>query len=87
MSEAATKANTKGAKFKTQMQEIQEAYDRKKRYGWLNRMFSSVGGFIFGMLWIILILSAVGAGCRQVVLVAAGLDARWRGSLRLRRPA
>ncbi len=59
--EAATKANTKGAKYKNQMQQLQDDYDRRKRFGWLGRLFKGVGGTIFGLLWIVLILGIVGA--------------------------
>ncbi len=60
--EAATKANTKGTKYKNQMQQLQEDYDRQKRWAGLSRMFKGVGGTIFGLLWIILILAGVGIG-------------------------
>lgn len=57
--EAATKANTKGVKYKNQMQQIQADYDRQKRWGGLSRMFKGVGGTLFGLFWIILILGGM----------------------------
>lgn len=60
--EAATKANTKGAKYKNQMQELQADYDRQKSRAGFARFFKGIGGTIFGLLWIILILGGVGIG-------------------------
>lgn len=60
--EAATKANTKGASYKSQMQQIQADYDRQKKWGGISRMFKGIGGTLFGLLWIVLILGAVGIG-------------------------
>jgi serine/threonine protein kinase len=60
--EAATKANTKGVNYKNQMQQIQADYDRQKRWAGLSRMFKGVGGTIFGLLWIILILGGIAIG-------------------------
>jgi serine/threonine-protein kinase len=60
--EAATKANTKGAKYKNQMQDLQNDYDRQKRRAGFMRFFKGVGGTIFGLLWIILILGGAAIG-------------------------
>jgi eukaryotic-like serine/threonine-protein kinase len=58
--EAATKANIKGQKYKEQFKDIAAEYDRRKRWGWLSRTFKGVGGTLFGLLWIALILAIVG---------------------------
>jgi serine/threonine-protein kinase len=60
--EAATKANTKGTKYKNKMQQFQDDYDRQKRWAGLSRMFKGVGGTIFGLLWILLILGGIAIG-------------------------
>jgi hypothetical protein len=60
--EVATKANTKGAKYKSQMKELQDAYDRKQKYGWIGRTFGNAGRRLFGLLWILLILGVAVAG-------------------------
>ena len=59
--ETATKANTKGQKYRDQYKEIEAADARRRRWGWLTRRFKGVGGMLLGLLWIVLILALVGA--------------------------
>ena len=60
--ETQTQANVKGRKYKTQMQELAEEHERRKKYSWLKRLFGSIGGTLFGLLWIVLILGVVAVG-------------------------
>jgi serine/threonine-protein kinase len=60
--ETATKANIKGKNYKSQLADIEKEYDRKKRWGWLGRMFKGIGGTIFGLLWIAIILGIMAVG-------------------------
>ncbi len=60
--EAATKANAKGAKYRNKFQEIEAQDARRRRWGWLTRGLKGVGGTLFGLFWIVLILGIVGAG-------------------------
>ncbi len=58
----ATSANVKGAKYRNKFKEIEEEDLRRRKYGWISRMFKSFGSTIFGLLWIVLILALVGGG-------------------------
>lgn len=60
--ETTTAANVKGKKFKDKMKEIAEEDERRRKYGWMSRMFKSAGGTLLGLLWITLILAIVGGG-------------------------
>ena len=55
-----TKANVKGAKYRDKYKEIEEEDARRRKYGWLSRLFKSFGSTLFGLLWIALILALVG---------------------------
>ncbi len=55
------KANVKKGS-KNKMEELAEEHDRRKKYAWISRSFDSIGGTIFGLLWIILILGIAGIG-------------------------
>jgi serine/threonine-protein kinase len=56
----ATKANVKGAKYRDRYKEIEEEDARRRKWGWLSRLFKSAGSTLFGLLWIALILGLVG---------------------------
>jgi serine/threonine-protein kinase len=56
--ETATKANVKGQKYREIYKDIEAADARKRRWGGLGRMFKGVGGTIFGLLWIVIVLGA-----------------------------
>ncbi|MBI2804310.1 MAG: protein kinase [Planctomycetes bacterium] len=56
----ASKANVKGHKYRQRYKDIEEEDERRRKYGWISRMFKSFGGFLFGLLWITLILAVVG---------------------------
>src|SRR5437764_12507629 len=56
-----TKADAKGAKYRDRYKEIEEEDARRRKWGWLSRMFKSFGSFIFGLIWIVAILALVGA--------------------------
>jgi serine/threonine-protein kinase len=57
------KANVKGQKYRDKYKEIEEEDARRRKWGWLSRMFKSFGSTHFGLLWIVLILGIVaGAG-------------------------
>ena len=58
--ETATRANAKGQKYRDKFKELEAAYDQKKRWSWMGRMFSGIGGTLFGLFWIMLILAVVG---------------------------
>lgn len=60
--ETATKANIKAHKSKNKMQDIIDEDARRRKYGWISRMFKGFGGTIMGLLWIVLILGIVGGG-------------------------
>ena len=55
-----TKANVKGAKYRDKYKEIEEEDARRRKYGWISRMFKSFGSTMFGLVWIALILAIVG---------------------------
>jgi serine/threonine protein kinase len=56
----ATKANVRGAKYRDRFKEIEEEDARRRKWGWLARLFKSAGSTLFGLLWIALILGLVG---------------------------
>jgi serine/threonine protein kinase len=56
----ATKANVKGAKYRDRYKEIEEEDARRRKWGWLSRLFKSAGSTLFGLVWIALILGLVG---------------------------
>ena len=56
-----TKANVKGQKYRDKYKEIEEEDARRRKWGWLSRMFKNFGSTLFGLLWIVLILGLVGA--------------------------
>jgi serine/threonine-protein kinase len=58
---AATKANSR-ASSRGKMSDIIAEDERRRKYGWIGRMFKSTGGMLFGLLWIVLILGVVGGG-------------------------
>jgi serine/threonine-protein kinase len=59
--EASTKANVKGHKYKSKMEEIVAEDERRRKYGWIGRLFKNVGGTVFGLIWIAVILGIVAA--------------------------
>ena len=56
----ATNANVKGAKYRDRFKEIEEEGARRRKWGWLSRLFKNAGSPLFGLLWIALILGLVG---------------------------
>jgi eukaryotic-like serine/threonine-protein kinase len=58
--ETVTTANVKGQKYREIYKEIEAADARKRRWGWLGRMFKGTGGTIMGLVWILLILGVAG---------------------------
>jgi serine/threonine-protein kinase len=58
---AATRANSR-VSSRGIMSDIVAEDERRRKYGWISRMFKSTGGMIFGLLWIVVILAVMGGG-------------------------
>ncbi len=47
---------------KNRFQELAEQDARRRKWGWIRKSLGNLGGTIFGLVWIVLILGIVGAG-------------------------
>ena len=55
-------ANKKGEKYRDKFKELEAEDARRRKWGWVGRMFKGAGGRLLGLLWIAIILGVVGGG-------------------------
>jgi serine/threonine protein kinase len=55
-------ANKKGETYRNKFKELEAEDARRRKWGWVSRMFKGAGGRLLGLLWIALVLGLVGGG-------------------------